>query len=259
MNCREGKHRWANVGLYQNKGTEMHVPCLRTGCEAGLILSPEARRIDEHGFSLLGMDLEDDPQGGVTKIVCREIVTSYDLPNLYLPENAVIVDIGAHVGAVSIWLAMRLPDARIFALEPSITNYTRLLRNLAANGIANVTALRAAVTGDGRDVILRGSVKDNSGGLSILGEGNGLPAPSYSLSELCEITGNRIDLLKMDCEGAEYEIIHANPDLLTGVEFFVGEFHSNPDLIRLGNTPHGLLKLVHQYIPEENVKVGFSG
>ncbi|MET7996148.1 FkbM family methyltransferase [Amycolatopsis sp. NPDC005232] len=55
-----------------------------------------------------------------------------------------IIDVGAHIGLVSMFLADRLPDTRILAFEPASRTHACLLRNFAAhvpNGIASATAL----------------------------------------------------------------------------------------------------------------------
>ncbi len=74
----------------------------------------------------------------------------------YLTQTAVfragdtIIDIGAHVGVVSIYLAKQFPFVTVYAIEPDPLNYACLLRNIALNGVANVVAINKAVAGDGQ-------------------------------------------------------------------------------------------------------------
>jgi FkbM family methyltransferase len=64
-------------------------------------------------------------------------------------EGDTVVDIGAHVGTVSIYLAKTFPFIKVYAIEPDPMNYACLRRNLELNGVTNVTALNTAVSGDG--------------------------------------------------------------------------------------------------------------
>jgi FkbM family methyltransferase len=66
-----------------------------------------------------------------------------------LREGDTIIDIGAHVGVVSIYLAKKFPLVTVYAIEPDPRNYACLLRNIALNGVANVVAINKAVSGDG--------------------------------------------------------------------------------------------------------------
>jgi FkbM family methyltransferase len=74
----------------------------------------------------------------------------------YLTQTAVfregdtVIDVGAHVGVVSIYLAKKFPFIKIYAIEPDPLNYACLKRNIELNGVTNVTALHKAVSEDGR-------------------------------------------------------------------------------------------------------------
>ena len=58
----------------------------------------------------------------------------------------VVYDIGAHVGYYVLLAAKANPDARIVAFEPQRANYAELERNLARNGIENVSPFRCGVS-----------------------------------------------------------------------------------------------------------------
>ena len=74
----------------------------------------------------------------------------------YLTQMAVfrrgdtVVDVGAHVGVVSIYLARMYPFIKVYAVEPDPLNYGCLKRNIELNGVTNVTAINKAVSGDGQ-------------------------------------------------------------------------------------------------------------
>jgi len=252
-------HRWAEIGMYTEAG-EFSVPCKHTGCTAELVIHKNGiREIIQNGYpgtiNGVKMDIADDPGGGVSKIVMREVEQIYKPDVVDFQPGDWVIDIGAQVGIVSIYLAKQYPDINILAVEPADKNYERLLRNIEANGVQNVTPIHAAVTGDGRNVTITGNLSQNSGGASMWHGGDLLySGPSWTLDKLitnlCKI--DRLKLLKIDCEGAEYEILQSTtPEVLRRIDVLRGEFHRGK---QLGN-PDELLEYVRQYIPDTEVEV----
>jgi FkbM family methyltransferase len=77
-------------------------------------------------------------------------------------EGDTVVDIGAHVGVVSIYLAKKFPFIKIYAIEPEPENFACLTRNIEANGATNVVAINKAVSGDCRQRTLYIDAGDNA-------------------------------------------------------------------------------------------------
>jgi FkbM family methyltransferase len=229
LSCRVAGHEWADTKVV--RGNEMLVPCLHRGCSAGLNVSPKGQFIVSEAFPLsfdgIGLDLEDHPVGGVVKSIIGELGRAYGLDSVQLKPGDVAIDIGAHVGVVSIYLAKRWPGIKVYAYEPSRDNYERLVRNIQTAGVGeSVIAKNLAVTGDGRTIALRGRPDKNSGGLSIFGAGNAEDCPSTTLGEIFKENNiERCALLKVDCEGAEYEILYGADELLRRVDHLSAEFH----------------------------------
>jgi len=246
----EHEHRWAPIGLYNADGT-LSCPCLEGDCGAEVVIDQiGGRRYLESGFDTLGFDIDDDPNGGVSKIICREVELFYSGPDLDLREGEVVVDVGAHVGIVSIYLADEFPGIRAIALEPVPANYARLVRNLVMNEVQGVVPLNLAMTSDGRDVVLRGNLAQNSGGASIYAQSAFVAmARSITFERLLETFEiERVALLKIDCEGAEHEILTS--DVLAKVDRIRGEFH------RVGeHDPRALLERVKRVVPDTWVEV----
>lgn len=83
--------------------------------------------------------------------VGRELAKGcYALDAIRFSPGDVVVDIGAHVGLVSCYLARRFPFLKIYAFEPFKENYDNLILNLKNNGISNVVPSNQAITCDGR-------------------------------------------------------------------------------------------------------------
>jgi len=148
------------------------------------------------------------------------------------------------------------------AYEPSTDNYARLLRNLAANDIKNVEPYNVALTGDGREITISGDPSSNTGGMSAFTNPNGhsQKVQSKTLTQIFDglfeqSPNGRAKLLKIDCEGSEFEILGgADPKLLNRIEHLRGEFHINQRLKAAGCDPEALHDLCELYIPD--VKIG---
>lgn len=85
--------------------------------------------------------------GSVDRSIIEDVVNKGILPSaLELPDNAIVFDIGAHLGSWCLPLAKARPDLRIFAFEPHPFNYGLLVRNIIQNDVPRVTALQFAIS-----------------------------------------------------------------------------------------------------------------
>lgn len=135
-----------------------------------------------------------------------------------VPPGSVVVDVGGHLGSFTLF-AIWQGAARVYCLEPDPKLYEAIRTNLQANRLENkVTALNLAMTGqDGG--LLRFRREGNASGHVIANmpkagevEGEVIEVKSVSLAVFMEAQGlDRIDLLKLDCEGSEYGIVENTP------------------------------------------------
>jgi FkbM family methyltransferase len=150
------------------------------------------------------------------------------------------IDIGAHVGSWTCYAKRLYPDARIVACEVDPETFQILEFN--ANGLEDVTLVHGrAGYDDEPHIIWRHSA--NSGSTSTWRtsdkdkarfndpNGTSLPAPPcVGLGQLMNMGGfDRVDVLKLDCEGAEIDILcHAQDDVLMRIDRVIGEIHTTP-------------------------------
>jgi FkbM family methyltransferase len=140
-------------------------------------------------------------------------------------DPRVIVDIGANIGAFSLFAAGRWPRARVLAYEPAPENLLWLERNVRANRHDRIEIHPAAVCGATGEVTLW--LREGTEAHSLWGDGAHARVPATTLDAIvAEITPDTIDLLKLDCEGAEYDILIGREDLLARhVRFVALEYH----------------------------------
>jgi FkbM family methyltransferase len=91
----------------------------------------------------------------------------YRLGRIRFEPGDVIVDVGAHVGMVAIWLALRNPQVTVIAVEPEPFNLSHLRANIAANGVDNIVVVPLALTADRRTLPMA-RPPSNSGGRRLL-------------------------------------------------------------------------------------------
>lgn len=126
-----------------------------------------------------------------------------------LKPGMTFCDVGANLGIFTL-LASRLvgPQGRVFAFEPIPENYTVLDRNIKLNDATNVSLICKAVSDKNGTTPIFLSIDSGSHSISskpATSNGNQLDVEMVRLDSMSEIP--RIDLLKIDVEGAELEVL----------------------------------------------------
>ena len=150
-----------------------------------------------------------------------EYFTDFELERF----TGLVVDAGAHVGLFS--LISSIFARYVVAIEPHPANFRLLKRNFEKNKVSNAFALNKALYSRNKQRINLYEGAD-SGCNSVI-KGSNLQyivANSITLQQIIEDFGN-IDLLKIDVEGAEFEIFrNIEKNYLTRINAIVGEIHS---------------------------------
>jgi FkbM family methyltransferase len=186
----------------------------------------------------------------------------YRLRDLHFNEDDVVIDIGAHIGLFSIYLAKRWPLLRVIAFEPFPANYRNCAENLQLNGVTNVVLSPKAIAND-NSLLSMATDPYNTGGASAVVstfESNGMVTgiASMTLDEVFSVHEiSRCKLLKIDCEGMEYEIL---PDarILDKVEYLAGEFHASASLQNLGWCPERLHAICSTFFEGSKMTIQFN-
>jgi FkbM family methyltransferase len=145
-----------------------------------------------------------------------------------MPPGGLVVDIGANIGLFSIFAARAA--AQVYAFEPASSNY-RLLKLNTAPFCGIATYNEAVGIDDGRADL------DVSCGSTAFSLANSRRETSTSTESVIVRTLDRVfrdcgisccHFLKMDCEGAEYEILLRAPsEVLARIDAIVLEYHDH--------------------------------
>jgi FkbM family methyltransferase len=137
-------------------------------------------------------------------------------------EPKVIVDAGANIGTASIYFANRYPNARIFAIEPEMSNFGMLVRNVSM--YQTVKPLRHALWYRTEELNVLDPWNDTCG--FTVGHGKGEKTTSVTVSDLMQkFKLNWIDILKVDIEGAEKEVFEHSAEWIDRVGCVMVETH----------------------------------
>jgi FkbM family methyltransferase len=177
-----------------------------------LKLAKDGRRVD--------VDVRDVAElATVGEVLADDL---YEMPGL--DDVREIVDLGSHIGTSIVFFRLRHPSARIHGFEPDPRTFARLEANVGA--IAGVTIDGRAASGHGGRTTFHSAANSLASSL-VAGAGprRDVTVACVTLDEIfAELGLDRIDLLKLDVEGAEYDVL-ARSTRLGDVRAIAGELH----------------------------------
>jgi FkbM family methyltransferase len=139
-----------------------------------------------------------------------------------LPADCKILDCGAHIGVGVLYYKKICPSANIIAFEPDDQNYALLKKNVDSHQLQNVTCLNEAVWTE--DTILQ-FIENGNMGSKISSSATGNNVINVKASRLKKYLNEPIEFLKIDIEGAEYNVLTDIRDSLGSIKKIFLEYH----------------------------------
>lgn len=213
-----------------------------------------------HSYQISGTDQKE------LKHLVKEVFTQHTYYFETDRLDPIIIDVGAHVGVATHYFAHVYPSAHIFAVEPHPLSYELLIQNCEWNRLLNVTSIQAALVPQKVQSILGdeniGLYADSSdtwlSSTSVLeGAWNHqqsdmklVPAPTITLHQLLQNVATKhpnrtVDLLKLDIEGAEWDVLLSAKEELYAIKRILLEYHPDEE--------HDLSKLI-QHLQQYSLK-----
>lgn len=175
----------------------------------------------------------------IYEILLKGRKSEYWHARLPKPDKVMVVlDIGANVGAATVFFSELYPNAKIHAFEPIPGNLEILKMNAASRGRpGSIDCHQLALSDrDGELQMIHSPGEHNHGGWSFYQRGASGSEETISVpvrqagTFVRELGLDRIDVIKIDTEGAEKEILLGlAPEQLATVRYIVGELHGERD------------------------------
>lgn len=193
----------------------------------------KSERTDKNETDILylrnGLTFHTEGSIKITNDVFLEIFQMKTYLKFIASSPQTVIDIGGHFGFFSIQMSNKFPTCTIFTFEPAPRTFKILESNIKANNMKNIKAFNYAVGGveneisfyENEDLECSSLYNTEKGGKKI----------TVSAITLKTIFDNNsiksIDVLKLDCEGAEFEIINNNLGILSEkVNCIICEYHT---------------------------------
>lgn len=147
----------------------------------------------------------------------------YAVINSLLPDDAIVMDIGAHIGVISLLMANKAKSGKVISFEPSPDNYALLVKNISDNCMENIRPVNLAMYNEER-ILSINHVEEFSGGTFLSGTGSSYRDDRAKISQVNAVrlddwvsrnNIDRLDLIKMDAEGTEKAAIEGAAEVLT--------------------------------------------
>ena len=162
-------------------------------------------------------------------IIDAFIFRQYDSLNV---EDKVVVDIGANIGDTAIYFALR-GAKKVIAFEPFPNIFELARKNVEENGLQDKIDLVHAGCGYDGKIRLRESIETGID-IQLTDNGTEIEVPVYSLNTIVRMFEVDNAVLKVDCEGCEYELFRtATDNTLSKFDQIIIEYHYGyKDLIK---------------------------
>lgn len=155
-----------------------------------------------------------------------------------IPADAVIFDVGGNAGVMALMFARKAPSGQVHSFEPTDYALKKFRRNMELNPAeaARITLNQAFISSEARESVnvevfsswpLAGGADKHSIHQGVKKSGNNIP--SLRLDDYCaEKNITRLDLIKIDTDGHEYEVLKGCRNLIhrfrPQVVFEIGEY-----------------------------------
>ena len=154
------------------------------------------------------------------------LIREYEAPGFEIKENDTVIDVGGHIGLFMLFCEQFCRKGKIYCFEPALDNYRIFSDNVKLNNLENIHSFNMAVSKHDGKIPLY--LNDDASGHSIfLKNSNPIQVESITLQKVFELNNiKKCNLLKLDCEGSEYEIINSLPDsYFSMIDKMIIEYH----------------------------------
>ena len=165
-----------------------------------------------------------------------------------------VIDIGANIGDSAIYFALNNAK-RVIALEPYPYAFSFAEKNIKLNHCENIILLNAGYGKNSKMFIDDKKISKGSSELIVSNNG-GKEISIYSLEELINQYEIKDAILKIDCEGCEYNLLDEDNDVLQKLSKIQIEYHYGYEKLKEKLEKSGFI--VRYTEPKKDYNLDFS-
>lgn len=222
------------------KNLKFYFQIINTVKNFPIVLQNQMHRL-KGGFTELELRNGDKYQVRTNNSDINDIVLMYVLDSKFvnqllskLKPGQIVLDLGAHVGSFSIMAAKEFPELKFVAYEPSKDNFALLEENIKLNKRENIESQNSAIhTKTGTSYFVTEGTSDS---WKLVDSNEGYSSyEEVKTTSLQDAAGKFIEnkslgFIKMDIEGAEFDVLENSKDLLKQIPYLLLEFHPDPEI-----------------------------
>ena len=155
-------------------------------------------------------------------------VKDFWLHNFDISKPKILIDIGAGIGEESLYLSKVINlDAKLYAIEAHPRTYRCLKKTIDKNNIENVFPIHAAVTKEDTSILISSSSSEHlSNNIFQSTQSKTESVPGITLESLVKkLAINKVDFIKINIEGAEYDALIGGLSIVQSNTHFVVSCH----------------------------------
>lgn len=188
--------------------------------------------------------------------LCKNELFDHDMYLFHSSKpDPYIIDCGANLGLSVLYFKEMYPLARVVAFEADKNIFSYLEKNIISFNLKNVEIINKAVW-DKNEILLFLEEGGAGGRIEKKMVDENLKyteVPATSIREY--IINQEVDFLKIDIEGAEYEVIKDCQDLLPNVNYIFIEYHS---MLNKEQNLHKIIEIIHNAGFRYHIKEAFT-
>jgi FkbM family methyltransferase len=146
-------------------------------------------------------------------------------------RQARIIDCGSNIGISVLFFKYHFPDAKVICFEPEPMSFAMLKQNVEQNKLKNVRLVNAAVSNKSETLTFYGDASEKGSTSATLQKellaSSAIEEMKVKAVKLSEFITERVDLLKLDIEGAENKVVSelVSSGKISKVDQIIMEYH----------------------------------
>lgn len=183
-----------------------------------------------NGIKLKATRKSPEEVGDIGLIADIYFFKTYNPPSFEIENGYTIIDIGAHKGYFSVFATFQAEDLHVYSFEPFPNTFNFLIENIAMNNLKNISAFNFGICGEKGKRKMYISKSAGTHSMYDTTRKNAIEINCITLEDVFIMNKiEKCDFLKMDCEGAEYEILfNASEDTIKKISKISLEHHEVP-------------------------------